>query len=605
MPIHHLTSDIVSKIAAGEVIERPCYALKELLENSIDAQSTIIDIEATNAGLDRLAVIDNGVGMSSEDLLLAPIRHTTSKIQSADDLHTISTMGFRGEALASIGAVSTLTLRSKQASDRSGWMLILKHSNQLDHSPVGMSNGTHIIVDHLFDNLPARKKFLRNTQTEYRYLIDIITSIALAYPQLAFSFTHNSRRVLTLPSHESTQRTQSLLGNELYQNLVPINFENEHLHIEGFIGKPQISTHTTQKQFIYINHRRVHSSIITNSIRAAYGTLLESSSQPVFVLFIKLRPEQIDINIHPRKEAVHFLNQSEITQSIIDAVSQALAKHNLTQIDARWQKDDVFNQKSYLHTHLKHTVSNPSANLLREQVLTQYYGSNLKTSSDIIQLHNTYLVTETKEGILLVDQHAAHERILYEKFLSAFENEKQKGESYELEKPLELSLSVSDQELLLQNLNAFTTIGFKFKSDSAVIHAQAGIHPEDNANATLDPVPAMQDQDLQRGDKQSNTFHLTHVPSILKDHPIKQLITEILDDLREDKTPNLDIRSHRMLSYLACRSAIMAGDKLTKERMKSLLEELAQCQTEYTCPHGRPVKVELPLKSMHKLFKRI
>lgn len=598
MPIHYLTSDIVSKIAAGEVIERPCYALKELLENSIDAQATTIDIEAHNAGLDRIAVIDNGIGMSEEDLLLAPIRHTTSKIQSDNDLHTISTMGFRGEALASICAVSTLTLRSKTKDARSGSMLLLKHNQQIDHTPIGMSNGTHIIVDHIFDNLPARKKFLRNTQTEYRYLIDTITSIALAHPQLTLSFTHNDRRILTLTQHDCAQRIQSLLGSDLFQNMVPITFENEHLSLHGYIGKPQIATHTAQKQFIYVNNRRIQAPLITNAVRGSYGTLLEASSQPIFLLFITMRPEQLDVNVHPRKETVYFLNQSEIAQSITEAVAQTLSTHNLTHIDARWQKEDVYSPKTYLHTHLKNTVSNPSAMQLREQVLTQYYGSHLKTSSDIIQLHNTYLVTETREGILLVDQHAAHERILYEKFLEAFNNEKDKGESYQLAVPVHLSVSLADQSLLFQHKDIFIRMGFQFNTKEIVIPTKVGIHPESISNSTMDPV-------LQRGDPLTNEILFTCVPSILKDHTIQQLITELLDDLREDKTPNLDIRSHRMLSYLACRSAIMAGDKLTKERMKSLLEELSHCKTEYTCPHGRPVKVELPLKSMHKLFKRI
>lgn len=571
MPIHVLEPDIVSKIAAGEVIERPCYALKELLENSIDAQATTIDIDLQHFGLNRIAVIDNGHGMNPEDLALAAQRHTTSKIQQLADLSALATLGFRGEALAAISAVSHTTIRSRPVDHAKGHVIQIHSQVQSSPQPIGMPHGTQIIVEQLFANLPARKKFLHNTNTEYRYLIDTVTNIALAHPHIKFSLQHNDRHLFTLPTQSATNRHQYLLGQEIFSQLVPFQFTDTYYQASGYLAKPQLSTYSNHKQYIFINHRRVLSSAIANTVRDAYGTLLESAAYPVFVLHLTMRPEQIDANVHPRKETVHFLNQSEVLDSLRIKIREALFQHNLTTIDARWQlHPNISSQTHQSHTHLKNTVNTPTALQLREQVLQQYQGTNPKVSADIFQLHQTYIITETTQGVLILDQHAAHERVLYEKFLAAYQDQLGPDSAYALSEIINISVSPSDYTLFTQFQSQLEQLGFRF---------------------------AHHDSQTQ--------LLITHVPAVLREHALPQLLQHLFDDLREERALQLDVRSHRMLSYLACRSAIMAGDKLTKERMRALIQELSACQTSYTCPHGRPVQVEIPLKSMHKIFKRI
>jgi DNA mismatch repair protein MutL len=571
MPIHALEPDIVSKIAAGEVIERPCYALKELLENSIDAQATTIDIDLQHFGLNRIAVIDNGIGMSPDDLVLAAQRHTTSKIHQLADLSALATLGFRGEALAAICAVSHTTIRSRPVDHTKGHVIQIQAQVQSPPQPIGMPHGTQIIVEQLFANLPARKKFLHNTNTEYRYLIDIVTNVALAHPHIKFSLQHNDRHLFTLPTQSIADRHQYLLGQEIFSQLVPFEVNDTYFQATGYLAKPQLSTYSNHKQYIFINHRRVLSSAIANSIRDAYGTLLESAAYPVFVLHLTMRPEQIDINVHPRKETVYLLNQHEVLDSLRIKIREALFQHNLTTIDARWHLQPSLNSStSQSHTHLKNTVNTATALQLREQVLQDYQGTKPKASADIFQLHQTYIITETSQGVLILDQHAAHERVLYEKFLAAYQSQLGSDSAFALPDTTTISVSPTDYALFIQFQGHLEQLGFQFAQHDSHTH-----------------------------------LHITHVPAVLRDHALPQLLQHLFDDLREERALHLDVRSHRMLSYLACRSAIMAGDKLTKERMRTLIQELATCQTSYTCPHGRPVQVEIPLKSMHKIFKRL
>lgn len=578
MPIHYLPSPLVAKIAAGEVIERPCYAVKELIENAIDASATAIEIHIQNAGLDSITVIDNGEGIPYDELPLTIERHTTSKINSEDDLMSIKTLGFRGEALASIAAVSKLTLRSKAKDGSKGGLLQSTYAQLNNVSPIGLAQGTQVVVENLFGSLPARKKFFKSTALEYRYILEQVTAHALTHPDIQWSLTHNDKHIFRLfPNQTTLERIAHLLGTGLSSQCLPIHYTSDYCTITGYLAKPQISTHTTQKQYIFLNNRRIYSLSISNTARSTYGSLLEATAHPLFIINIELKTDQYDVNVHPRKETVFFYEQEKLLEHIKQAFSQTMTDNSLTYIE-----------NNYPPSPLKDTVSHQTAQILREKVLTQYYATDIKKTADIIQLHNTYLITETAKGILIVDQHAAHERVLYEKFLEAFNNQKQQSLSVPRDPYVEISLSLADHELLLQHIQIFIKLGFKIID---------GIKEVELTQLTS--------QIASISPETSNRLYITHLPEMLKDHPIETLLLELLDDLREDKTPSIDIRSHRMLSYLACRSAIMAGDKLSKDRARLLLDELSQCQTEYTCPHGRPVKVELPLNNMHKLFKRL
>lgn len=558
--IHLLSPDLVAKIAAGEVVERPAYAIKELVENSVDAGADYIRIDIEKSGLQKITITDNGEGMSGEDIKLCYQSHTTSKISAESDLQAIKCMGFRGEALASIAAISNLTIRSKTAAQKAGTEVELTAGKVEDISPVGMPAGTSISVENLFYTVPARQKFLKSPQTEFRISLQIISNIALAYPQIRFFVTHNKKTVLDLPKNQNIlERVKELLGESTFKNLVPVSVEDSYISLSGFIAKPQLSTHSPQKQYVFINGRTVRSKLISSTVKDTYGTLLEPDAYPIFIFSLKTPYEMVDVNVHPRKEEVAFHNDKLITSAVSTAVTNALNENNLTFYDNRWQKSK--RNKSDILQIRDGGTSTYAAEILKQELPKK---TKISKSADIIQLHNLYLITETENGFLMIDQHAAHERILYEKLKRSFESKRKQPEKFTLLVPLELELSITDQETLDEHKNIFAELGFIIDDNRVV-----------------------------------------EVPELFHDRNIEELITEMIDDLAEGKEiHNLDVRSERMLSYLACRSAIKAGDKITKEQAKEICSQLATCQNQYTCPHGRPTQIEITSDELAKLFMR-
>jgi DNA mismatch repair protein MutL len=603
-----LSDSIISKIAAGEVVERPAYAVKELIENAIDAGADYIRIDIEKAGLQKISVTDNGEGMSREDIQLAFKRHTTSKIKDMGDLFRIHSMGFRGEALASIAAISNMTIQSKTKNQTAGTMVEVKAGELKNVSPVGIPVGTTVIVENLFYTVPARQKFLKSLQTEYRHIVQIITNAALAFPHIRFFFTNNKRTVFDLPptrhpeqsegsreeltyqrepsfedpntgSSFSTsfirndkliQRIKTLLGTETFQHLIPLSFEHSYINISGFIAKPQLSTRSQQKQYIFVNNRPVKNKIISSAVKQSYGTLLEPQAYPIFILFIDIPHERVDVNVHPRKEEILFHDNDLISETIHQAVAETLAKHNLTFHDKRWKTyDSPLQNNFYVRDG---STQSYAAEILKDEVLPWEVEdiTNIQPNADVIQIHNLYIVTQTKKGIFIIDQHAAHERILYEQFLQAFQKRKNLITQYELPKIITIDLSFTEAEIVKGHIEQLKNIGFDIE------------------------------------EFMNNTFKITAIPELFKDRNIKELILEMIDDLSQDKKiKDIDTRSHRMLTYLACRSAIKAGDNLTKQKMKELLEELQQTPNNSTCPHGRPTMIEITDKELKKLFRRI
>jgi DNA mismatch repair protein MutL len=568
--IHELSPTIVAKIAAGEVVERPVFALKELLDNAIDAHATAIKIDIEDGGLKKIHVIDNGVGISKEDIKECYKPHTTSKISSEEDLIGIKSLGFRGEALWSIAAISQMTIKSKRRHDSEGTLVELSYGELERMTPIGMPDGTEILVQNLFDNVPARKKFLKSPNKEFQEILDLVIKYALSFPQCAFFLRHNGRKYIDLTKDQDTaQRAGILFGAQLYENLLPFTHEHEYIRLAGFITKPQAAITSQDKQFIFVNNRIVWDKLVAASIKSAYGTLLEPRVYPIFMLFIDIPHERVDVNVHPRKEQVAFAEIKKLTEAIQKAVADTLAEQNIMYHDLRWKKGEYINNTP-VALHLREGGTRTYAGVVLKQTATPwnvYTQNKIHTSSEVIQLHNLYLLVSTEKGFILLDQHAAHERILYEQFLKEFAKEKAKGEVVVLKEPIRLNLPLLDTHILEENSSVLQDIGFEVKI--------------------------------------TDTVQIRQMPKLFKDRNIQKLIEEILLDIKNnEEVKEVDTKTNKMIAYIACRTAIKAGDKLTKEQAKKLVKQLETVENRYTCPHGRPIQIEITLNELHTLFHR-
>jgi DNA mismatch repair protein MutL len=567
--IHQLPQTLVSKIAAGEVIERPVYAVKELAENALDAGADEIKIIVEDAGLKRISVIDNGEGMSLEDLQECFKPHTTSKLISEEQLHHIHTLGFRGEALSSIAAISKLTVNSRQKDAAGGNSIVLVEGAIDKISPTGMPTGTQIHVENLFYPVPARKKFLKSLRTEFSHIIDVVTHFAFAYPSVQFTLTHNGKTIFDLPkTSDVVERISILLGKDVFSNLLPVSFEDEYVSINGFLAKPQITTKTPHKQFLFINNRKISDKGISLRIKSSYGTLLEKQAYPVCILHLTVPYERVDVNVHPRKEEVRFVDTQQVLDTVERAVVQSLAAYNIVFSANTW-KESIFLGDAERSFDGKSTQSF-AGKLLKEEKQPWVLLQNAKMQlNDVMQMHNLYLVSPTQNGIAFIDQHAAHERILYEQYLELFKQKKTLQDVYTFAKPKVLDVPLAESELLQEHLSLFEEMGFEiehFKGSSYLLHA---------------------------------------VPELFQDRDHKTLLSDVLENLRMDgKDAGFDAITRKMIAYLACRSAVMRGDSLTKAQAKDLLEQLEKTPHNATCPHGRPTRVLIDVELVNKMFKR-
>jgi DNA mismatch repair protein MutL len=552
--IQILPKDVVLKIAAGEVIERPASVVKELVENSIDAGATQIRIEIEDSGFKKILVSDDGVGMTKEDLEICTLPHSTSKISHHQDLYNIYTLGFRGEALNSICSVSTLTIASKTYSQDYGFKLIASDGEIVKVEPHAMNVGTNVTVENLFFNIPARKQFIKNKTYEFSQIVDILSLLALANFQVAMSFFNNGKEVFVLPKNQNLEsRIEQLLGLNLAQNFVPTSIKNEAIQIHGYISKPNYSFRTTQKQILFINGRCVASSAISSTVRDIYGNLIEFRMHPAFVLNVTVSPQHLDVNIHPKKESVGFLHPEDLFFNLRKSITLSLQGNDLTYIK------EGFDALKDLTVH---------------ETVAQYHTQPALFSvnkKNFLQVHNMYIVVETEKGITLVDQHAAHERIVYETLLQKYLS-KMDAELVALDHVEILSLSISDKQTLLNNEAFFKQVGFLFE------------------------------------DFGQNKFRITHVPKVLHSRQYQQIIGDFLADLNTANfSGNVDLvdeKTKKALSYLACRSAIKTGDILSIDEAKNLLAVLDMTGSAYACPHGRPTRIDLPLTEINRFFKR-
>ena len=554
--IHLLSPDIISQIAAGEVIERPSYAVKELLENSLDGGAKNIIIELQDAGVKEIKITDDGEGIEKEDLRLALLPHSTSKITDLMSLQTVKSLGFRGEALSSISAISHVILRSRVIGESQGFMVESEYGKVSDISLTGMPEGTQIIVQNLFHTLPARKKFLRSTSTELRLITDIVSAYALEYPYIRFFLKHNDRVILDLPSEENQTRLPNILGLDITKHVFPFIFEDSYITAKGYLSHPQISS-KNPKYFLYINGRVVSDKMILAAIKESYQTLIEKTHSPFFILHLSILPEMLDVNIHPRKEHVAILNPINLYNLLSKEVKRSLSENNLTFTSLTWKKKDASLTQTALGKVLKNELVEGEEDMLGKI-----------DTSNLIQTHRLFVITQSTTGLLIIDQHAAHERILFEKYKNLLAKNKSQKKVL-LKTPIILELSLAESQVLTEYTELFEKLGYGIE------------HFHDF------------------------TYQIRSVPEFLGDFDHKQLISSYLSDLEERGiVTSISDQEQTMLAFLACKSAVKAGDNLTHEQMKDLVTQLEKSENNETCPHGRPTKILISLGELYTLFKR-
>ncbi len=600
--IHLLPEFIANQIAAGEVVQRPESVVKELVENAIDAEATTISVVVRKAGKTLIHVVDDGKGISKDDLPLAIKRHATSKIQTAEDLHRILTLGFRGEALASIASVSQLEIRSRRRGNSTGWRLLSTPTAEPKIEPYQCDEGTQVIVKNLFYNVPARRKFLKSDLAEFRLIADTMRKFALGYPQLRFVFYDEDSLVFDLSPTTLLERIAQLFGEEYAHSMIPVEWEEHQIRITGYIGQPDFAKKSRSEQFLFLNHRPILSRQIQHAVYSAYEHLLEEARYPVFVLFLHLDPTQVDVNVHPQKQEVKFEDERTVYAVVRTAVTEALASVDLTprigidattpfeklQIQSPQKPEEtllvnrltgeVISSKSQSYTKLPQELrptsppssatppSSPPATALIATAAPAKAPASTAPSRRFLQLHNKYIVVETSEGFALIDQHAAHERILYERAMRAMNREFQYAQK--LLFPIKIELSASDIALLQELQSLLENLGFQF--------------------AIVD----------------NTTVELLSVPQDVPGNREQQALVDMLHDYKERAALEYPQQREQLAASFACKAAIKSGDRLSEEEMQQLITDLYQCHSPYVCPHGRPTVFEFPLKELDLRFSR-
>ena len=598
--INILSENLVNQIAAGEVVERPASVVKELVDNALDAGSDMITIEVRDGGKTFIKITDNGSGIAKDDLQMAIQRHATSKISDESDLWKIGTMGFRGEALASIASVSKMTLKSKTSTNDSGWELEVNGGDISTLKEIGMSDGTRIEVHNLFFNTPARQKYLKKDSTELSYISSSINSLALANPSVSFKLIHNNKTVMDLPKvTDLISRVSDIFGMATAEAMIPIFYGGSDFQIEGFIGKPLLARSSSKHQYFFVNGRPIQHHVLANTIRQAYHSMLMENKKPVFVINIKIDPSLIDVNVHPRKVEIRFEDQQNMIRTMYSSVKAALEKTNLIPkgfSESKRYMSDSFPKKvenGELFGSERMTSGIGDGNVGGREFSgndgegipvsgTGRFDVKIPTDRDfqrldsaeeksgmkaITQVANSYIVAQDEGGLVLIDQHAAHERVRYEELMDQFENQKKSIQP--LLVPIQLEFSADEILLIEENKSVFDDLGFE-----------------------IEPF----------GGK---TFIVNAVPSFFSKEDIDTVMKGVLDDIINEKNPSrFQGKTEEILTYMSCRSAIKFGQSLALSEMQVLIDQMCRLKRPYTCPHGRPTMISLTLSELEKMFGR-
>lgn len=579
--IHTLNPALANQISAGEVIERPASVVKELLENAIDAGANSLIIRVAQGGSTLIEVLDNGGGIHQDDLTLAVMRHATSKIYTSDDLHAIMSLGFRGEALASIAAVSRLTLTSSQDNTGVGYEIDINGTafNEQKVRAVASNQGTHVRVQDLFFNVPARRKFLKRQSTEYGHIEEVVRRLALTYFDVRFVLEHNDQVRLNLAKADSgalrSQRVQQLLGRAFTDNAYWIDAQMQGLRLWGWLGHPSDARSQTDLQYVYVNGRIVKDKTISHAVRVAYEGILHGHQYAGYLLFLEIDPENVDVNVHPTKHEVRFLNQKEVHEFVRYSAKDTLAQFQTATTELSeavvprpiWPKpiQEEFQLSTYTP---QHKVENSLRTYLAPLQTPQEPVQDYPLGHAIAQLHGIYIIAQNTKGLVIVDMHAAHERILLEQMKKNWD------------KP-EFWVS---QHLLIPK----------------VISIQA-IHLE----RTEQLQPQFKRLGLDIDIYGENQLVVRGVPAVLQKSDINELVLNLLNDLdpSDDAQVLIQQRDH-VLAGIACHGAVRAHRQLGLSEMNALLRQMEQTAFSSQCNHGRPTWREFPLSQLDKLFAR-
>jgi DNA mismatch repair protein MutL len=613
--IQILPENLANKIAAGEVVQRPESVVKELLENSIDAESKNIELIIKKAGKSLIQVCDDGIGMMEEDAILCIQKHATSKIQSYQDLEAIRTLGFRGEALSSIAAVSQFEIKTETRDEELGTQIRIEGENIIQKEKGSFPKGTATTVKNLFYNTPARRNFLKTDATEFKHIIDTFNKIALSHCDIGFKMWNDDDLICDYPAGTMEERVAHVFGDNMIDALIPVKEITEFLSITGFIGKPSMLKKNKGDQYLFLNNRFVISRQINHAVFTAYENILEKGEYPFFVLFIELDPRRIDINVHPSKLEVRFEDEKDIYSFVLAVIKKSLGGFDLVPSMSftqalpeteklavnnyiKVEKNDfsdrpVFQKPSYSRTDFSNkdidllfgSLDKEITGLKSSQPVSAPFDSEKaapvfqktitlqntlsykeENTSFIIQLHNKYILSQIKSGLMIIDQHVAHERILYEKALKLMDANMPFSQQLLFAKTVELDAGTL--MLLKEIYPLLVHVGFEIKF---------------------------------RG---KNTIIIEGVPQDIKQGSEEKILLEILEEYQiNQREKQLDDRDNIAKSY-SCRTAIKTGDRLSEVEMRSLIDQLFATSNPYVCPHGRPIVIKISLEEFDRRFGR-
>ena len=598
-----LPDSVANQIAAGEVIQRPSSAVKELLENAIDAKATQIKLIIKDSGKSLIQVIDNGIGMSETDARMCFERHATSKIRKAEDLFEIRTMGFRGEAMASIAAIAQVEMKTKPASQSTGTLLEIEGSKIIKKEACSMLDGTQISIKNLFFNIPARRNFLKSNPVELRHIIDEFQRQALAHPEIFFTMHHDGQEMFHLPIANQKQRITAIFGNQYNERLVPVEESTDILQIDGFIGKPQFAKKTRGEQYFFVNKRFIKDPYLNHAVMNAFEELLSSDSFPFYVLFLDIDPKHLDVNVHPTKTEIKFEDEKLVYAILRSAIKRSLGKYhvspsidfntessfrNLKPFDPKTDEiriptiavNPTFNpfekrhQSGYIAGQTAMPRSNAGWEALYEIVspneaeqVQLHQENNLKQADvserNTFQLHQRFIISPIKNGILMIDQQAAHERILFERFYEMLTQ--QAGSSQQSLFPQSVHMNASDFELCKMLLPDLQQVGFdiqEFGKNTFVIH---GVPAETTANE-------------------------------------EQMLMGLLESYKLQMSLQKFEQKEMLARSLAKQSSIKAGKVMNQEEMNHLIDELFACELPNTGINGKATFVRISIEELAAYF---
>jgi DNA mismatch repair protein MutL len=586
--IHLLDDASINKIAAGEVIERPASIVKELVENSIDAGADTIRIEVMMGQKSSIRITDNGCGMSKDDAALSYIKHATSKIKNIEDIETVRTMGFRGEALSSICAIANVEIITKTKDEIAGTKVIIKGGKPISIVDTGAPDGTSVVVDDLFYNTPVRKKYLKSDSFELAQIIDVVTRMALGHNGISFSLFNNGKEILRSPAAELLDKIIHIYGQDIARAMLPVNLVSGTIRITGYISKPELLRSNLLFQSFFINDRSINSRAIGFALRGGYGTLIPKGRFPISVLKIYVDTKEVDVNVHPTKNQVRLSHEREICDMVTRSVRDALSGKNLipeikinlkqsqlSQLLQQSQQSQLYNEPASSSPMVKEAVTDfrPSAKDTQRRLrrserfdeeLEKQTGIEMPHVRVLGQVDSVYIIAQMGDGLMIIDQHAAHERVFFELVRAS-----KREDSQELIVPINIDLESREKALMKETIPYLVEFGFRISEFG------------------------------------HDTFAVTAVPVVLGKLEDPLMVHDIISDiLSQGKIKDETGIFERVTKSIACRSALKAGAVCSISQMESLVKQLLLTENPYTCPHGRPTMISFNRQELDKLFKR-